>query len=111
MALYDRLLGIDLSNPRIPVHQFQAVVAEWARGQITAVQARAAIAAASGAPLTAGEETEVQTLVSTVPVGTTTANKADRALRLLEIDQVLLMVNSGLAPYTTAAAIKTRLGV
>lgn len=113
MGLYDRLLGIDGANPKIPVHQFQSIAAEWARGNMTGVQANAAIAdpKCSGAPLTAAEQTEAQTLVNTVPVGTTTALKADRALRLLEIEQVLNLVDLRLPPYDTVAAVKTRLGV
>lgn len=111
MALYDRLLGIDAANPKIPVHQFEAVCHEWATGGITAQQARDAIAAVSGTPLTAAEETEVQALVGSVPTGSTTANQAARALRLHLIACVLQMADAQLAPYTTAAAIKTRLGV
>lgn len=116
MALYPRLMGIE--EPRIPVHAFQAVAAEWARGNITGAQANAAIAKASerfpgdpDAPLDAGEVTEAQTLVNTVPTGSTADAKASRALRLLEIDQIMLMVSAQLAPYDTEAAIKTRLGV
>lgn len=111
MALYDRLLGIDATNPKIPVHAFQALTAEWARGNMTGAQAQAGIAQVSGAALTAGEITEAQTLVNTVPLGSTTAIQAARALRLLEIDEVLLIVDSKIPPYTTSAAIKTRLGV
>lgn len=111
MGLYLRLLGNDPNNPRIPIHGFQSIVAEWARGNITTQQAQDGIAHISGAPLTAAEQTEANTLRLTVPTGTTTANKADRALRLLEIDQVLLLVDHEVAPYNTETAIKTRLGV
>lgn len=111
MALYDRLLGIDAANPKIPVHQFEAIAHEWATAGITAQQARDAIAACSGAPLTAAEETEATALINSVPVGSTTANQAARALALHRIACVLQMADSRLAPYTTSAAIKTRLGV
>lgn len=109
MGLYERLLGTE--QPKIPIHQFQATAAEWARGNMTALQANTIIQAVSGAPLSPSEQIEAQTLVATVPVGTTAAIKADRALRLIEIDQVLLLVDLGLPPYDTAVAIKTRLGV
>lgn len=108
MGLYERLLGTD-PLPRLSIHAFQAIAAEWGRGSITGAQAQTAITATCGVALTAAEVTEAQTLVNTIPTGSTTANKADRAVRLQEIDQVLLM--AGLPPYTTAAAIKTRLGV
>lgn len=111
MALYRRLLGEDPDNPKIPIHAFQAIVAMWARGKMTAAQARAGIAQVSGAPLTSSEEAEVQTLVNTVPTGTTTAQQAARALRLIEIDEVLLIVDSHVPPFDTEAGIKTALGV
>jgi hypothetical protein len=111
MALYLRLLGTDPVNPKIPIHQFQALAAEWARGRITGAQANAGITQVSGAPLTAAEQTEAQALVNTVPVGTTTAIQAARAQRMLEIDQVFLLVDSRIAPYDNEAAIKARLGV
>ena len=111
MALYDRLLGIDAANPKIPVHQFEAVVYLWATGVLPAQQARDAIAAASGTPPTAAEETEVQALVNTVPGGATAANQAARALRLHAIACVLQLADGRIPPYTTAAAVKAALGV
>lgn len=111
MALYDRLLGLDAANPKIPVHQFEAIAHEWATGGITVQQARDAITACSGAPMTADEETEALALVNSVPTGQTTANQAARALALHRIACVLQMADARLAPYTTAAAIKSRLGV
>jgi hypothetical protein len=110
VALIERLMGTD-SRPKIPVHGFQAVAAEWARGQITGTQANTAITALSGLGLDAGETTEAQALVNTVPTGSTTAQQAARALRLLEIDQVLLLVDSRVAPYDNAATVRTRLGL
>ena len=112
MALYLRLLGTDPVSPKINIHQFQAIICEWARGQINATQGRAAIAiAGKGVPLTPAEEIEAQTLVSSVPTGGTTANQLARLFRLLEIDHVLLLVDMRIPPYSTEAAIKTRLGV
>jgi S1-C subfamily serine protease len=60
MAPYDRLLGRDdAGNPvanKIPIHQFQAAVAEWSRAKLTGVQANSIITAVSGAPLTPAEQ-------------------------------------------------------
>src|SRR5262245_50888951 len=110
MALYDRLLGRDdAGNPvpnKIPIHAFQATIAQWGRGSITGVQAQAIVTAVSGAPLDAGEQTEAQTLVNTVPTGTTTANKADRALRLREVDEILLLADTLAPAYDTPAQVK-----
>jgi hypothetical protein len=117
VALYERLLKLDPARPRIPVHQFQSVAAEWARGKITAADANTIIAACSGGVgLDAGESTEAQTLVGTVtaiPITGTAVQIADgrarRALRVQEIDQVLLL--AGMPGYDTAAALKAKLGV
>lgn len=106
MALFERLAGTE--EPKVPIHQFQALAAEWARGNLTGVQANAAIASLTGAALDAEASTEAQNLVNTVPTGNTTANQAARALRLLEIDQVLLLLD--VAIYTPAQA-RTRLGL
>jgi len=109
MALIERLMGLE--TPKVSVHQFQAIAAEWARGNISAVQAQAAITALSGVGLDAAAQAEALALVATVPTGTTTANKADRALRLLEIDQVLLIVDARVPPYNDPAVVRARLGI
>lgn len=116
MALADRLCGVAGSN-KIPIHSFQAIIAEWARGNITGAQAQAALEQSSGAPLTAGEVTEATNLVSSItsiPVTGSAAQIADgrarRALRAQEIDQVLLLADGRLAPYDDPATVKTRLG-
>lgn len=109
MGLYERILRLE--EPRLPVHAFQSVAAEWARGRITGTEANAIIGALTGAPLDATAQQEAVALVNTVPTGSTTANKADRALRLNEIDQVLLLADAKAPGYDTVAALKTRLGV
>lgn len=107
MSLYDRLLGND-GFVKIPVHGFQAVLCEFARGQATGQQAQTAIAAmSSGVPLDAGEVTEATTLLATITAATGTMNKINRAL---EINDVLMLGELG-GGYTTVQAIKTRLGV
>jgi len=116
MALADRLCGIN-GAAKIPTHSFQSIIAEWARGNFTGAQAQAAIEQSSGAPLTPGEITEATNLVTTItsiPVTGSAAQIADgrarRALRAMEIDQVLLMADARLAPYDNPATLKTRLG-
>lgn len=115
MPLYDRLMGRDdagnLVANKIPIHQFQAAAAEWARGRITGAQANTIIQTVSGAALDAGEQAEAQTLVNTVQPGTTTANKADRAMRWFEIDQILMLADSNVPGYDTPTAVKAKLGV
>jgi hypothetical protein len=116
MALIERLMGLE--EPRIPIHQFQAIAAEWARGNMTGAQAQDAIATCSQrfpgdplAPLDSAAVAEAQALVNTVPTGSTTENKADRAIRWFVIDQVLLIASQATPPYDTAAAVRTRLGI
>lgn len=109
MGLYERILRLE--EPKLPVHAFQAVAAEWARGQITGAQANTILEALTGAPLDATAQAEATALVNTVPTGATATNKADRALRLHEIDQILLLADAQAPGYDTVAALKTRLGV
>lgn len=104
-------MGVHATRPKIPIHQFQSIAAEWARGNMTGTQANTAIQIVSGIGLDATEQTEAQDLVTTVPTGITVDNKADRALRLQEIDHVLLIADTGLPPLNTPAAVRTRLGV
>jgi hypothetical protein len=111
MGLYERLLGIDPVGTKIPIHTFQAMVSQWAKGGLTLAQARQAVVIVSGVALTSAEEAEVQTLVNSVPTGNTTANQAARALRMMEIDQVLLLADNHIPPYDTPAGIRARLGV
>ncbi|OGT03305.1 MAG: hypothetical protein A2143_08020 [Gallionellales bacterium RBG_16_57_15] len=110
MALIERLMGIE--EPKIQIHAFQSIMAEWARGNFTGAQAQAAIAFVShGVALDSAAATEAQALVATVPTGSTATNKADRALKLQEIDQVLLLVDAKCPPYDVAANVRTRLGI
>lgn len=110
MALYARLLGRDDAGAGvgdgIPVHSFQAIMAEFARGRLTGAQAQAAITDVSGAPLMPSEVTEAQTLLATV-----TGTVPQKLARAKEIDDVLLLGQGGAAGYNTPAAVATRLGV
>jgi hypothetical protein len=105
MGLYERLIGVD-GSVKLPLHAFQAVLAEYGRGRITGAQAQDVISAISGAPLSAGEITEAQSLLATV-TGSATAKLA----RIAEIDHVLLLAEHGAPGYSTPGEIKTRLGV
>jgi len=109
VALIERLMAIE--SPRIPIHQFQALQAEWVRGNITSAQCQDAIILLTGTALDSAAAAEVVALVATVPVGTTSAIKADRALKLLDIDQVLLLAEQHIVPYDTPAAVRIRLGL
>lgn len=111
--LVERLMGLNTDGRRkLPVHQFQAIAAEWGRGTMTGAQATAAL------ELSAAEASEAQAIVNTVtsiPItGSATAvadGRARRALRMLEIDQVLLIAERQLPPLDTPAAVRTRLGI
>ena len=90
---------------KLPVHQFQAIAAEWRRGSMTGAQAATALG------LNANEQAEAQAIVNTVPTGTTTANRLDRLEKQQAIDQVLLIAEMRIAPLDTPQAVRTRLGI
>lgn len=122
MALFERLLGIG-TRPKINVHYFRSVLAEWARGNMTGAQANACIAAMSGerpngVPLDAGEIAEAQALVDTVlaiPVSGSAASQADgrarRAMRVQEINDILTVSEYKPPGYSTPEELKAKLGV
>lgn len=98
MGLYERVLGLEL--PKISEHWVLALLAEFGRGQITKAQIDAAL------NLSPAEQAELQTLASTF-----TGAVSAKLLRALEVQDVLMLGKSKIAPYTTVAAVKTRLGV
>lgn len=124
MALYDRLIGRDenlqsVSN-RIPAHLFIAVCGEWVRGKITASQANTIIQSLTGASLTAQDQTDalaIVNLVLSIPVSGSAANQADgraqRALKLAEIEQVLYMADwrGGAPGYQRPSEVRAKLGL
>lgn len=93
MGLYEKILGLE--TPQVPVHAFQAAVNEVRAGKLTANQVRTAFG------LTVAERDEAAALVALVTAGTLTAK---------EVDDVLLLANSGLF-YNTVNTLKARLGV
>jgi hypothetical protein len=108
-SLYERLMGVHATRPKIPVHQFQALASEWARTQITGAQANVGITSISGIGLDSTEVTEAQDLLATVPTGP--GSEAARALRMLEIDQILLLADLRVPPYDNPDTVRTRFGV
>ena len=111
MALYERLLGrtdagVSVEG-KIPIHQFQAVMGERARGALaTNNAARDVINSVIDPPLTVGEETEAVALLNTI-AGSATA----KLVRAKEIDDVLLLAERSAVGYVTPAQVKARLGV
>ena len=91
---------------RIPVHFFQAALAEVGRGRMTGAQAQSAVEIASGQALSAAEVVEATTLLATIS-GSTTAKLA----RAKEIDDVLLLAQHRVERYDTPLAVALRLGV
>jgi hypothetical protein len=104
VGLYERLIGTE--DFKIPVHQFQATLAEFGRNRLNSAQAQSAIEFMSGAPLDATATSEAQTLL-----GTVTGSATARLARVTEIDHVLMLAEKRVPGYDTAALLKTRLGV
>jgi hypothetical protein len=111
--LIERLMGLHTDGRRkLPIHQFQAAAAEWGRGEMTGVQARDMF------ELNVAEQAEAQAIVATVTsivvTGSAAAQadaRARRALRMQEIDHVLLLAEAKVPPLNTPAAVRTRLGI
>jgi hypothetical protein len=104
VGLYERLIGTE--DFKIPVHQFQATLAEFGRNRLSGAQAQAVIEFVSGVPLDATATTEAQALLATV-----TGSASARMTRVVEIDHVLMLAEVGAPGYDTAALVKARLGV
>lgn len=124
MALFDRLIGRDENlgpvDNRIPAHLFISVCGEWARGKITGAQASSIIQAQTGAPLTAQEQIDAQSvisLVTSISVSGATAAQAmgtaQRAMKLAEIEQVLYMADwrGGAPGYQRPSEVRAKLGL
>lgn len=94
MPLYDRLMGF--AQPKLPVHQFMAMVAEVVRGHVTQQQAIDAFTLATD------EITDTTTLAQRV---------TSAALTEQEVHDVLLLAERQIVPYATVVAVKARLGV
>jgi hypothetical protein len=95
MGLYERILRLE--EPKLPVHAFQAALAERKRGKVTAQQIVStfqldAAATADAVALNARFDDLVNPLTGP------------------EVHDVLLLADAGLA-YQTVATLKSRLGV
>ena len=102
MSLYDKLTGVE--QPKLPTHQFQAAMSEWADGATGF--SRATII--SGFGLTLDDEAELDALKVIYDSANTNAKKQ----RLLKVfDNVMMLAESqdehGF--YTTKAEIVARL--
>jgi hypothetical protein len=116
--LIERLMDLEPDRAKVPLHAFQAVLAEWSRGKLTAGQALDQLEAIAPPRLTANEQTEAQaivTLVTSIPVtGSATAiadGRARRALKITEIADVFLCVDARLPAYDTPAEVRAKLGI
>lgn len=94
MGLYERLMNLE--QPRIPVHPFMAIVAEFKRGNLTQAAALALLG------LSASEITEIAALITRVN---------NNQLTAIEIHDVLMLAEGRYNGYETVAKVKTRLGV
>lgn len=103
---------------KVPLHLLQAVLAEWARGKITGVQALDVCEAAAPPRMTALEQAEAQnivTLVTSIPVTGSAAaiadGKASRGLKIKEIEDVLYLMEQRVPLYSTPAEVRAKLGI
>lgn len=103
MGLYERLGGFE--DPKIPVHTFMSAMQEYMLGNMTGAQATAAFG------LSAGEQTEALALRDRILTEASTNANLARRLKALELENVLILLETRVAPYNTVAAVKTRLGV
>jgi hypothetical protein len=112
-SLYERILEVHPTRPKIPVDTLFSVIGERQRGQVTVDQADAVIATESGGfGLDTVERQEVADLLATIPGGNTTAARLDRNDRIREIRDVFLLCDQRHPPhYDTPANVRARLGV
>lgn len=103
MGIYARLL--DLEEGKIPIDPFCALLSDQGRGRLNSQQVADAILILSGRAVTAGETSEINTLIATV-VG----NVQQKLARTADINDALRLAEVGVA-YTTVVSLKARLGV
>jgi hypothetical protein len=116
--LIERLLEEVEGKAKIPLHAFQATLAEWARGKLTGAQALDQLEALAPPRLNAAEQAEAQAivnLVTSIPISGTAAaiadGKASRALKIKEIDDVFLLMDNHAPAYDSAAEVRSKLGI
>lgn len=86
-------MGVE--TPRIPVHEFMAMVSEFQRGKIVALDIANAFA------LSVSERTEALSLNTQLIAS---------GMSIVELHEVLLLASANIF-YTTPQSLKTRLGV
>lgn len=96
MGLYERILGTE--QPRVRVHQLRGCIAEFKRGNMTALQAR------TGLGLDDAAAADVTALLARVGTG-------GGQLSSQEVEDVLFLLERAIAPYDSVAAVKTRFGI
>lgn len=116
--LIERLLQEVPGKDKIPVHALQACMGEQARGKLTVTEALDQLEFLAPPRLNAAEQAEVSAivnLVTSIPVTGSQAAQADgraqRALKVTEIDQVFLLMDSRAPGYDTAAEVRAKLGI
>ena len=113
MALIEKLLNLE--TPRIrPNHVFQGVISEWARGTIDSTQARDILAVHNGfssTALTTADTGEAQAWVNLRPTGTQAAQKADRALWIIQQQDIIGLMEVRAAGYDTPSACRAKIGL
>jgi hypothetical protein len=103
MALVERLMGLE--EPKIPVHAFFAASQEVINGRLTAAQVKSFL------DMDAAAQTEFDTIAATAPSGTTALATAQKSLWLDGIHGIFLLAEGGYSGYSTAAAVRTKLGI
>jgi len=108
MGLIDHII-IDQEKPknRMHIHLFKAVLSEYMTGKIDGNQAKNALETQLGQTLDAEAVTHIQTLIGLIDAETGAEAKSRK---LGEIYRVLYLAEEGII-YTTAAEVKTRLGL
>lgn len=99
--LIDRIQGTDATRPKLPMHQFAAALAEYARGRLTRAQLATAF------DLQGSEATQATALADAMDAKSGTTNKMLYSQEIADVAYFAEQPELGI--YATKAAIKTRL--
>ena len=104
--LYERLMGTNTDGrQKLPVHQFMALVAEQQRGNANPAGARTTAQHVIDAfGLSSVEQTEVTDLIAAF-------NRGTAPITADQLHNALLAAEHRLGVFTSAATVRTRLGV
>jgi hypothetical protein len=103
VSIYDRIAGTQ--QPRISVHALMSCMQEYMLGNMSGAQATAALG------LDAAEQAEALALRDRLLQEPSTTNGIQRRMKALEIENVLILLEAGIAPFDNVAAVKLRIGV